>query len=104
MKYAVFLYKGVQYKAVPGQKIKIPGIAGKKGERIQFDKVLLAVGDKEQKIGMPSLQKVSVSGTVLENKKAEKVKVLKYKAKSRYRRRIGQRSFYTVVKIDKISV
>lgn len=103
MEYVVFDYNGTQYKASSGDEVVLPGYIGDEGGKIDFDQVLLLVGEKSVKLGTPYVKGVKISGTVLEHAKGKKLDVLKYKAKSRYRKRVGHRSQYTRVKIGEVS-
>jgi large subunit ribosomal protein L21 len=55
------------------------------------------------KIGEPYIKDAKVTLEVSSQKKGEKVKVFKYKAKSRYRRSYGHRPAITRVLVKKIS-
>lgn len=88
---------GKQYLVKTGDKIQVEKLAGEAGETITFDKVLYEDG----KVGKPFVSGAKVQGKVLKQAKAKKVYVLKYKAKSKYRRKIGARQFYTEVEIIK---
>ena len=71
------------------------------GKNVKFDTLLIADGD-DVKIGTPSLGE-KVEGKVLETAKDKKVRVLKYKNKTRYIRNKGHRQMYTKVEISKIA-
>ncbi len=103
MKYSVIKTGGKQYRVSEGDVIEIDKIGKKANEKIAFNDVLLIVNDDGLKIGKPVLEGEKVEATVLEEKRGEKIYVSKYKAKVRYRKRIGFRAELTKVKIDKIS-
>jgi large subunit ribosomal protein L21 len=46
---------------------------------------------------------VAVSGHIVEQGKAAKIIVFKYKRRKRFRRKQGHRQQYTAIKIDKIA-
>ncbi len=102
MKYAVIKTGGKQYKVSEGDVIEVDNLAKKANEKITFNEVLLVVDEQGAKIGKPMLSDEKVEATVLEEKRGEKLYVSKYKAKVRYRRRIGFRAALTKVKIEKI--
>jgi large subunit ribosomal protein L21 len=58
--------------------------------------------DNEIKIGTPLISNAKVLGKVLEQGKADKVIVFKFKAKTRYRKKKGHRQPFTEVEIEKI--
>lgn len=73
------------------------------GQTFPFEEVLLYVVDGVAKFGTPFVSGVSVKATVVEHTKGDKIRVAKFKAKSRYRRVTGHRQSLTKVKIDSIS-
>lgn len=102
MKYAVFKTGGKQYRVSEGEEIFVEKIPGKKGDSAVFDQVLLLVDDKTVDIGLPLIKGAKVKAKILEQAKGEKIRVAKFRAKSRYRRVKGHRQRLTKVKIEKI--
>ncbi len=100
-KYAVVRTGGKQYKVSAGDKLKIEKIAVEPGKSFEFDEVLLSVDGDKVEIGQPVL-KSKVKATVLEQVKAKKIHVFKYKAKTGYHKKTGHRQNLTEIKIDKI--
>ena len=99
MKYAVLKIQGHQYKVSEGQEILVDKILEEKPE---LD-VLLFVNGEKVKVGKPTLKEVKVILKVLGEEKGEKLYIRKYKAKSRYRKKIGFRPKYTKLLVQKIS-
>ena len=99
--YAVIVSGGKQYKVSEGDVIRVEKLEVEEGAKISFDQVLL-INDGSLKIGTPTVQGAKVSGTVLQNGKAKKVIVYRYKRKSGYHKKNGHRQLFTEVKIDKI--
>lgn len=98
-KYAVIRIKGHQYKVAEKEEILVDKITDKP----EVEVLLLVDGDKI-KIGKPVLKDVKVTLKVLkELEKGEKIDVVKYKAKSRYRRHIGFRPQFTRLLVQKIA-
>ena len=104
MSIAVIKTGGKQYKVEEGKQFKIEKIKGEKGEKVQFDKVLLTSDEKGAKlaVGQPYLEGKVVEAEVLEQARERKIDVIKFKRKTRYRRKQGHRQEYTKVKITKI--
>ena len=98
--YAIIATGGKQYKVSEGDIIKVEKIAGEAGDTVEFDNVL-AVSDKDLKVGA-DVKNVSVSATVMQQGRARKVTVYKYKPKSGYHKKNGHRQAYTQVRIEKI--
>jgi len=95
---------GKQYKVTKGQLMKFEKLPGEVGDKIEFDQVLLKSDDKGSKleIGKPFLKDAKVEAEILEQARDKKVIVVKYKRKTRYRRKAGHRQHFTKVKINKV--
>jgi len=102
--FAIINNKGKQYKVEKDSSIKIDRTDLKKNSKITFDQVLLINDSKSTKVGSPIVSGATVVGKVVENKKDDKVIVFKKKRRHNYRRKIGHRQEYTVVKIEEIKV
>jgi large subunit ribosomal protein L21 len=100
--YAVINSGGKQYRVQPGQTVRLEKLPGDVGSPISFDRILLYSNGESLKIGQPVLEGVKVNGRIIEQNKAKKVIVFKYKRRKRYHRKQGHRQFYTAVKIDSI--
>jgi large subunit ribosomal protein L21 len=101
--YAVIRTGGKQYRVAEGDVVIIEKLDAKENEEVTFDEVLLVADDSGVKVGKPLVEGAKVTATVEAQKKAKKILVFKYKAKSNYRRRQGHRQPYTKVKIEKIT-
>jgi len=104
MDLAVIKTGGKQYLVSPGQKIKIEKIDKKEGSEIDFKEVLLLKKGEKIEIGNPLVKGLKVVGKVLKQGKGEKITVLKYKPKTRYRVKKGHRQPFTEVEILKIGI
>ena len=71
------------------------------GATVTFDQVI-AISDGALKVG-EDVKASTVSATVMEQGRARKVIVYKYKRKTGYHKKNGHRQAYTQVKIDKIN-
>ena len=101
--YAVVESGGKQYRVEEGDTLKVEKLPGEVGQEIAFDNVLLFSDGENVKIGQPVLSDVAVSGHIVEQGKAAKIIVFKYKRRKRFRRKQGHRQQYTAIKIDKIA-
>lgn len=98
-KYAVIRIKGNQYKVSEGEEILIDKLDGK-----PEPEVLLLVDGEKVKLGKPKVNGTSLRLKVVEEEvKGKKITVRTFKAKSRYRRKLGFRPIYTRLLIEKIS-
>ena len=100
--YAVISTGGKQYKVSEGQTIRIEKISGDVGSPVSFDRVLMYSDGKAAKIGEPIVADVTVTGRIVEQAKAKKIIVFKYKRRKRYRKKQGHRQQYTALTIDAI--
>lgn len=103
-KIAVIKTGGKQYKVKSKDKIKIERIKGDIGDKVDFNDVLLVADEygKDVKIGKPIVDGAKVEGIILRQARAKKITVIKYKAKVRYRRKLGHKQHFTEVEIGAI--
>ncbi len=100
--YAVISTGGKQYKISEGQTIRIEKVPGEVGSPVSLDRVLMYSDGQTIKVGEPALPDVTVSGQIVEQGKAKKVIVFKYKRRKGYRKKRGHRQLYTALRIDTI--
>lgn len=103
MKYAVIAISGTQYQVAENDTITVDRIDGQEGDKLSTDQVLLVVNDKDVKVGQPLVDKAKVDYKIVKNYQGKKLRVFKYKAKSRYRRTLGFRPQLTDIQILKIT-
>ena len=101
--YAVVETGGKQYRVQEGDVITVEKLGVADGEKVVFDKVLVAGEGAEIKVGKPYLEGCTVEATAVESGKGPKVIIFKYKAKKDYRKKQGHRQPYTMVKIESLS-
>jgi len=100
--YAVIASGNSQYQVELGDVVELEKIAVT-GKTVTFEEVLLLVDGDKIEIGQPTLKGVTVEAQVLEESvKGKKIRIFRYKAKSRFRKTTGHRQSHTVVKITKI--
>ncbi len=102
--YAIIRTGGKQYRATPGQQLTIERIGGDKGSAVSFDQVLLVRGEDSVQIGKPTVGNATVTGTVLEQTRDNKVLIHKHKRRKKYRVTRGHRQYITRVRIDSIDL
>lgn len=99
-KYAIVDIGGKQYKLVEGEEL----LLDKVGSKTINSKVLMVSDGEKVKVGQPYIKGVSVKLKIIEEEvKGEKIHVRKYKAKSRYRKKVGFRPKYSKIFVEKIS-
>lgn len=100
---AVVVTGGKQYIVGQNEELTVEHLDGEVNDSIVLK--TLAIFDDEKatvELGKPEL-KATVSATILEQGKGEKIRVAKFRAKSRYRKVTGFRPVLTKLKIVKIS-
>lgn len=104
MSIAVIKTGGKQYKVSEGQTVKIEKIKDLKDKKVIFDQVLLVSDDdgKKVQVGAPVVKGAKVTAEVVEEGRDRKVRVGKYKNKTRYHKVYGHRQHFTKVKIVEI--
>ena len=99
--YAIIKTGGKQYRVQQGDEFRVEKLNAEVGDKVVFDQVVAVGGDKLV-AGTPFVDGYAVEAEVLEQGKADKVIIYKYKAKKDYRRKNGHRQPYTLVKITGI--
>lgn len=99
MEYAVIKTGGKQYKVSKDSIIEVERLASKVGEKFPIETIFLYVKDGILKIGKPKVKGVTIKAEVLEHLKGDKLRISKFKAKSKYRRVTGHRQYLTRIKI-----
>lgn len=96
--YAIIRTGGKQYRVQENDEFRVEKLDAEVGDKVIFDEVV-AVGGDELVVGTPLVAGYAVEAEVLEQGKADKVIIYKYKAKKDYRRKNGHRQPYTLVKV-----
>ena len=100
--YAIISLAGKQYKVSPGDKIFSARLALPVGSNLTLEPLLSQIRGKTT-IGTPVISEVKVIAKILDHTKGDKLRVSKYKAKSRYRKTTGFRPQLTVLEIESIT-
>ena len=100
MKYAIIRIEDRQYKVKEGEDVLVDKLNSEKPNV----EILLCIEEDKCIVGKPIIAKAKVDYKIADNVKGDKINGLKYKAKSRYRKRFGFRPIYTKLTINKISV
>ena len=97
---AVITSGGKQYTVAKGDVLDVELIKSDK-KTVSFDVQMIVDGDKS-KIGSPTVSGASVTAEIVENKRADKVTAIRYKAKKRVNKQRGHKQPLTTVKITSI--
>ena len=100
--FAIVEIAGLQYKVVKDQKLFVNRLAGEKGDKVTFDKVLLTVNGTTT-VGAPAVNGIAVEAEIIDHLKADKVIVFKKKRRKGYEKKNGHRQALTQIKITSIT-
>ena len=100
--YAVIETGGKQYRVQEGDVISVEKLGLIEGEGYTFDKIMMVSTDAGLKVGSPYVEGATVSATAVEEGRAKKVIVYKYKSKKGYHKKQGHRQYFTKLQINGI--
>lgn len=101
--YAVVKVAGFQYRVAPGARVRVERLPAEVGSQVKLDQVLLVADGDQVQVGQPSLPGASVTATVVEQSKGDKIVVFQYRpGGKRHRVTSGHRQNYTWLRVDEI--
>jgi large subunit ribosomal protein L21 len=101
--YAIIEDGSHQFRVRAGDRIQVDHRAGEAGDELVFSKVLLITGeDGNPTIGNPAVEGARVVATIVDQFKAKKIIIQKFRRRKNVRRRNGHRQPYTMVKITSL--
>ena len=101
--YAVFVTGGRQFRAVPGEVIRVEKLEVEPGSTVTLDQVLM-VGDGDKiTIGAPLVKGASVAATVRGHGRHDKVTIVKFRRRKHHRKQMGHRQHFTEIQITGIT-
>ncbi len=101
--FAVFISGGKQHKVRNGELVTLEKLDLGIGDKVTFDQVLMLSDGKETQVGTPHLSKKTVIGEVVEQNRAKKVRIIKFRRRKHHMKRQGHRQYQTVVRIVEIA-
>ncbi len=102
--YAIVKINGFQYKVSENQYVYVNRMEGTEGSDITLNEVLLVDDNGNVQIGKPYLNGVSITATILNHLKDDKVVVFKKKRRKGYKVKKGHRQYLTKLKINSINI
>lgn len=104
MMHAVITTGGKQYFVAEGETIQVEKLSSEVGEKLTFEAMLVTDSEgTDVRVGTPIVPGVSVTAVIAEHGRGDKISVIKYKRKARYRRNVGHRQPFTMITIQKIA-
>lgn len=104
MTYAILQLNGKQYKVEKGQELVVDRIDVEPGKDLTIDTILLTNKDGAIAVGTPTVAKASAKLTVVEHTRDKKIRVAKFRSKSRYRKVYGHKQPKTVLKVTGLTL
>ncbi len=99
--YAIVRSGGRQHKVAVGDIVEIDKVEAKAGDSVALTPLLLVDGEKIT-TDAKKLGKASVTAEVIAETKGPKIRIIKFKNKTGYKKRQGHRQRYTQVKVTGI--
>jgi|SRR6516165_4028653 large subunit ribosomal protein L21 len=101
--YAIIEDGSHQFRVREGDRIRVDRRDGRAGDELVFSKVLLLAGESgSPMIGNPSLAGAQVVGKIVNQFRAKKIIIQKFRRRKNVRRRNGHRQPYTMVQITSV--
>ena len=102
--YAIVEIAGLQYKVQKDQYVYVHRLAGNEGDKVSFDRVLLAEDQNGVVVGAPVIEGASVTASILSHIKADKVIIFKKKRRKGYDKKTGHRQPMTQIVITDVKL
>jgi large subunit ribosomal protein L21 len=100
---AIIQVQGKQFHVSEGDIFVVDRLNDESAEKIDVTDVLLITDGDKTDVGTPLVKNAKVTLEVIEHAKGDKIRVFKFKSKSRYRKTIGHRQHQTTLKVTKIA-
>jgi large subunit ribosomal protein L21 len=103
MTYAVIRTGGKQYRVTPDAVLTVEKLDAEAGATVTFQDVLAIGGDAGLTVGAPTVVGATVTATVVEQTRGDKVIIFKKRRRQNSRRKNGHRQHQTVLRISAIN-
>ena len=101
--YAVIKTGGKQYRVKAGDLLVVEKLEGEPGANVAFGEVLMLGDGETVTLGAPVVDGATVSATLIETRKGEKVKIFKKIRRQGYRRTKGHRQLESVLRVTSVA-
>ena len=102
--YAVIKSGGKQHRVTEGQTLKLETLNVEPGKGVDFEEVLMVSDGDRHEVGAPYVKGAKVIAEVLDQGRAKKINIIKFKRRKHHMKRMGHRQNYTEVKITDIKM
>ncbi|MCO6414930.1 50S ribosomal protein L21 [Siccirubricoccus sp. KC 17139] len=103
MTFAVIRTGGKQYRVTPNAVITVERLEAEPGATVTIHDVLAVGGEGGLTLGAPTVPGASVTATVVEQNRGDKVIIFKKRRRQNSRRKNGHRQHQTVLRIADIA-
>jgi large subunit ribosomal protein L21 len=100
--YAVFKTGGKQYKAAPGDVVRVEKLDADSGASVELGEVLMVADGDDIRVGSPTIDGGKVTAEVVRHGRGDKVRIIKFRRRKHHMKRMGHRQHYTELKITGI--
>ncbi|REJ85327.1 MAG: 50S ribosomal protein L21 [Bacteroidetes bacterium] len=100
--YAIVNIAGQQFKVQKDQKVIVHRLEGEDGKKLEFNDVALVDDNGKVKVGAPSVKGASVSASIVQHLRGDKVIIFKKKRRKGYQKQTGHRQDFTEIQIESI--
>ena len=101
--FAIVKAGGKQYRVSTGDTVRVESLPADQGDTVTLNDVLMLSLDGNVEVGNPTINGATVEAEVGGKGRDKKVVILKFKAKTRYRRKNGHRQHYTDLRVTNIN-
>lgn len=101
--YAVFSTGGKQYRAAPGDVIRVEKLDAGEGETVELDQVLMVADGDNITVGAPLVEGGKVTAEVRSHGRGDKIRIIKMRRRKHHRKTMGHRQAYTELEIKQIN-
>lgn len=102
--HAVIRTGGKQYRVAEGDVLRVEKLDAESGSKIELGEVLLVADGENVRVGAPLVEGGKVTAEVRAHGRGDKIDVIKFKRRKKYRRKYGHRQDYTEIRVTGISV
>ena len=97
--YAVIASGGKQHKVKIGREFQVEKLDVEPGKKVSFDEVLMVSDGEKVQVGAPFVKGMKVEAEVVDQVKAKKVRIIKFRRRKDSMTTQGHRQKYTVLKV-----
>lgn len=101
--HAVIRTGGKQYRVAEGDILRVEKLQAEAGDKVELDEVLLISDGETVAVGNPLVTGGKVTAEVRSHGRGDKIEVIKFKRRKKYRRKQGHRQDYTELQVTAIA-